>query len=97
MALSSARNIVKSPITLGLTKHQSSKLRNMIYKFNIQYLFSDTLRTFSLGVQLKQKKTLTPKNGQNIVLVDGVRTPFLMSGTDYSKLMPHELAQQALR
>lgn len=78
MALSSARNIVKSPITLGLTKHQN------------------TLRTFSLGVQLKQKKTLTPKNGQNIVLVDGVRTPFLMSGTDYSKLMPHELAQQAL-
>lgn len=36
------------------------------------------------------------KTGKNIVLVDGVRTPFLMSGTDYSKLMPHELARQAL-
>ncbi|XP_011307773.1 trifunctional enzyme subunit beta, mitochondrial [Fopius arisanus] len=33
---------------------------------------------------------------KNIVYVDGVRTPFLMSGTDYTKLMPHELATQAL-
>ncbi|KAL5288191.1 HADHB.2 family protein [Megaselia abdita] len=31
-----------------------------------------------------------------MVLVDGVRTPFLMSGTTYNKLMPHELARQAL-
>lgn len=46
---------------------------------------------------MQQKKTLTPKVGQNIVLLDGVRTPFLMSGTDYSKLMPHELAKQSLR
>ncbi|XP_056632668.1 trifunctional enzyme subunit beta, mitochondrial [Diorhabda sublineata] len=53
-------------------------------------------RFFSLGVYNNQKKTLTPKNGQNIVLVDGVRTPFLLSGTDYAKLMPHELAKQAL-
>lgn len=57
----------------------------------------DLLRTFSTGTQVHQKKTLTPKVGQNIVLVDGVRTPFLMSGTDYSKLMPHELAKQSLR
>ncbi|XP_063994598.1 trifunctional enzyme subunit beta, mitochondrial [Diachasmimorpha longicaudata] len=34
--------------------------------------------------------------GKNIVYVDGVRTPFLMSGTDYGKLMPHELAAHAL-
>lgn len=53
-------------------------------------------RSFSVGVDNKQKKTLTPKSGQNIVLVDGVRTPFLLSGTDYAKLMPHELAKQAL-
>jgi acetyl-CoA acyltransferase len=30
------------------------------------------------------------------ILVDAVRTPFLMSGTDYSKLMPHELARHSL-
>jgi acetyl-CoA acyltransferase len=28
--------------------------------------------------------------------VDGVRSPFLMSGTQYSKLMPHELARHSL-
>lgn len=36
------------------------------------------------------------KTGKNIVFVDGVRTPFLLSGTDYAPLMPHELAKEAL-
>lgn len=36
------------------------------------------------------------KTGKNIVFVDGVRTPFLLSGTDYASLMPHELAKEAL-
>ncbi|XP_060519292.1 trifunctional enzyme subunit beta, mitochondrial [Cylas formicarius] len=58
--------------------------------------FSHPLRTFMLGAQLKEKKTLKSP-GQNIVLVDGVRTPFLLAGTDYSKLMPHDLAKMALR
>lgn len=57
---------------------------------------SGSVRAFSVGSQLSAKKTLKPI-GENIVLVDGVRTPFLMSGTDYSKLMPHELAKVALR
>ncbi|XP_046416156.1 trifunctional enzyme subunit beta, mitochondrial [Neodiprion fabricii] len=34
--------------------------------------------------------------GKNIVYIDGVRTPFLLSGTQYSKLMPHDLARHAL-
>ncbi|KAL1115345.1 hypothetical protein AAG570_007375, partial [Ranatra chinensis] len=42
------------------------------------------------------RKTLKDKTGKNIVLVDGVRTPFLMSGTDYANLMPHQLARHAL-
>ncbi|CAG9859487.1 unnamed protein product [Phyllotreta striolata] len=54
------------------------------------------VRSISLSTQQHQKKSLAPKNGQNIVLVDGVRTPFLMSGTDYAKLMPYELAKEAL-
>lgn len=45
---------------------------------------------------LAQKKQLKTKSAQNIVLVDGVRTPFLISGTQYSKLMPHELARHSL-
>jgi len=34
---------------------------------------------------------------QNIVLVDAVRTPFLMSGTGFNDMMPHDLARVALR
>merc|ERR1719219_1263830 len=33
---------------------------------------------------------------KNMVLVDGVRTPFLMSSTDYKSLMPHDLQRMAL-
>lgn len=32
----------------------------------------------------------------NIVLVDGVRTPFLMAYTSYKNMMPHELGREAL-
>ncbi|KAI5617043.1 trifunctional enzyme subunit beta, mitochondrial [Silurus asotus] len=44
----------------------------------------------------KSKKTLAKPGVKNIVLVDGVRTPFLLSGTTYSDLMPHDLARGAL-
>ncbi len=33
---------------------------------------------------------------KNIVLIDGVRTPFLQSFTDYKKLWPHDLQRAAL-
>jgi hypothetical protein len=35
--------------------------------------------------------------GKNIVLVDGVRTPFLTSGSDYKDMMPHDLQREALK
>ncbi|KAK9892260.1 hypothetical protein WA026_019061 [Henosepilachna vigintioctopunctata] len=54
------------------------------------------LRSFSVAPQLHAKKSLPDKTGKNIVLVDGVRTPFLLSGTDYSKLMAYDLAKEAL-
>ncbi|KAF7694422.1 trifunctional enzyme subunit beta, mitochondrial [Silurus meridionalis] len=50
----------------------------------------------SLQAQAKSKKTLAKPGVKNIVLVDGVRTPFLLSGTTYSDLMPHDLARGAL-
>lgn len=53
-------------------------------------------RSLSTSITLHKKNTVSDKTGKNIVLVDGVRTPFLMSGTDYSKLMPHELARHSL-
>ncbi|XP_001987026.2 trifunctional enzyme subunit beta, mitochondrial [Drosophila grimshawi] len=49
--------------------------------------------------QLSAQVAAQPKRNaadQNIVLVDGVRSPFLTSGTAYSKLMPHELARHSL-
>ncbi|XP_042634209.1 LOW QUALITY PROTEIN: trifunctional enzyme subunit beta, mitochondrial-like [Cyprinus carpio] len=50
-----------------------------------------------LQAQAKSKKTLAKLGVKNIVLVDGVRTPFLQSGTIYSDLMPHDLARAALQ
>ncbi|KAL3314708.1 hypothetical protein Ciccas_006668 [Cichlidogyrus casuarinus] len=37
------------------------------------------------------------KPAKDVVLIDGVRTPFLMSDSEYKKLMPHDLARYALR
>ncbi|GLH06044.1 Putative 3-ketoacyl-coa thiolase [Gryllus bimaculatus] len=48
------------------------------------------------NVQKYPRKTVQDRTGKNIVFVDAVRTPFLMSGTQYAKLMPHELARHAL-
>uniref|UniRef100_A0A146M791 acetyl-CoA C-acyltransferase n=1 Tax=Lygus hesperus TaxID=30085 RepID=A0A146M791_LYGHE len=42
------------------------------------------------------RKTVPDRTGKNIVFVDGVRTPFLTSGSDYQRLMPHQLASHAL-
>nr|ACM08881.1 Trifunctional enzyme subunit beta, mitochondrial precursor [Salmo salar] len=48
-------------------------------------------------VQTKSKKTLARPGVKNVVLVEGVRTPFLLSGTTYADLMPHDLARAALQ
>eukprot|EP00058_Branchiostoma_floridae_P024133 XP_002609623.1 hypothetical protein BRAFLDRAFT_115071 [Branchiostoma floridae] len=44
----------------------------------------------------KTKKTLAKQGVRNIVLVEGVRTPFLQAGTTYANMMPHDLQRQAL-
>uniref|UniRef100_V5GJ49 acetyl-CoA C-acyltransferase n=1 Tax=Anoplophora glabripennis TaxID=217634 RepID=V5GJ49_ANOGL len=80
MASYIAKSIVKGPVVASVINGQQL----------------NSIRAFSLGVQNNQKKTLAPKSGESVVLLDGVRTPFLMSGTDYNKLMPHELAKHAL-
>ncbi|XP_018026090.1 trifunctional enzyme subunit beta, mitochondrial [Hyalella azteca] len=60
------------------------------------------IRTLSVSAAqnapaVKSKKSLAKQGLKNIVLVDGVRTPFLMSGTAYQKLMPHDLVRHALK
>ncbi|KAF7235854.1 Trifunctional enzyme subunit beta, mitochondrial [Varanus komodoensis] len=49
------------------------------------------------AAQPKSKKTLAKNGVRNIVVVDGVRIPFLQSGTSYADLMPHDLARAALK
>ena len=49
-----------------------------------------------LQMATRALSTSRPADGKNLVLVDGVRTPFLMSGTDYKNLMPHDLQRYAL-
>uniref|UniRef100_UPI00358EDD94 trifunctional enzyme subunit beta, mitochondrial n=1 Tax=Myxine glutinosa TaxID=7769 RepID=UPI00358EDD94 len=61
-----------------------------------------TSRSFSVSCNLNsaaltKKKSLMKPGVKNIVLVDGVRTPFLMSGTTYADLMPHDLGRAALQ
>jgi acetyl-CoA acyltransferase len=76
---------------------------NYTPKFKVQVTGSQSLTDFYFSVVralstsslLSQKKEFKSKV-PSVVLVDGVRTPFLMSGTDYSKLMPHELARHSL-
>ncbi|XP_075771854.1 trifunctional enzyme subunit beta, mitochondrial isoform X1 [Pelodiscus sinensis] len=48
-------------------------------------------------VQPKSKKTLAKNGVKNIVVVDGVRIPFLQSGTSYADLMPHDLGRASLQ
>jgi acetyl-CoA acyltransferase len=43
-----------------------------------------------------QAKQANNAGAKNLVLVDGVRTPFLMAGTDYKSLMPHDLQRYAM-
>uniref|UniRef100_A0A224XPC0 acetyl-CoA C-acyltransferase n=1 Tax=Panstrongylus lignarius TaxID=156445 RepID=A0A224XPC0_9HEMI len=75
---------------------------NSAVKFGKPLIFSSsnllsTARCITTGsVLYSPRKTVKDRTGKNIVFVDGVRSPFLMSGTDYAKLMPHELARHAL-
>ncbi|XP_005185118.1 trifunctional enzyme subunit beta, mitochondrial [Musca domestica] len=54
------------------------------------------LWAISAARSMSTPSSTSPNGRQNIVLVDGVRSPFLLSGTNYSKLMPHELARHSL-
>ncbi|PSN46800.1 Trifunctional enzyme subunit beta [Blattella germanica] len=70
------------------------KLRNNINYSQFSY---ETIRCLSAtNSSWAPRKTVADKTGKNIVFVDAVRTPFLLSGTDYSKLMPHDLARHSL-
>ena len=63
------------------------------------FSFSTTLTLTMLGVQsVRCFGSLSRAGGtlHNVVLVDGVRTPFQLSGTGYKDLMAYELGRIAL-
>uniref|UniRef100_A0A4W5PU92 Trifunctional enzyme subunit beta, mitochondrial n=1 Tax=Hucho hucho TaxID=62062 RepID=A0A4W5PU92_9TELE len=71
--------------------HALRSCPELVTSHTIYYIF------FVCPVQTKSKKTLAKPGVKNIVLVEGVRTPFLLSGTTYADLMPHDLARAALQ
>ncbi|XP_041109348.1 trifunctional enzyme subunit beta, mitochondrial-like [Polyodon spathula] len=83
----------------------ASMLAHTIRKCPVNSFWAANLTARSLSstsqlqaqVQLKTKKTLSKTGVKNVVLVEGVRTPFLLSGTSYSDLMPHDLARAAFQ
>ncbi|KAM3674866.1 trifunctional enzyme subunit beta, mitochondrial isoform 1-T3 [Ammospiza maritima maritima] len=52
---------------------------------------------FQSAAQPKTKQSLGKSGVKNVVVVEGVRIPFLQSGTTYADLMPHDLARAALQ
>ena len=65
----------------------------MLTVFRTKMLMVGLSRSFS---SVPNARVGTERNGKDIVLVDGVRTPFLLSGTDYNSLMSYELMWMAL-
>ncbi|XP_057165118.1 trifunctional enzyme subunit beta, mitochondrial isoform X2 [Ursus arctos] len=65
-------------------------------QFSVRPLSCSSQLRAAPAAQTKSKKTLAKPNMRNIVVVDGVRIPFLQSGTSYKDLMPHDLARAAL-
>lgn len=66
---------------------------------NVRYFTASSVWNAAGAAQTsstKSKKTLAKQNVRNVVLVEGVRTPFLLSGTEYKDLMPHNLATKSL-
>ena len=45
---------------------------------------------------IQARQFASQAGGKNLVLIDGVRTPFLQSRTQYKNLMPHDLQRAAL-
>ncbi|KAJ3612498.1 hypothetical protein NHX12_020773 [Muraenolepis orangiensis] len=75
----------------------ASMLRNTMRCSPISPAWAVQCAQLQVHIQTKSKKSLSRPGVKNIVLVEGVRTPFLLSGTTYSDMMPHDLARAALQ
>ncbi|RLU24604.1 hypothetical protein DMN91_002693 [Ooceraea biroi] len=58
--------------------------------------YVDILSRYSAISINKAYSTKSNPGSQNIVFIDGVRTPFLQSGTQYKNLLAYDLARHSL-
>ncbi|KAF7391407.1 hypothetical protein HZH66_009887 [Vespula vulgaris] len=88
---------------------QTSSTKSVSFKIMMKIYLINSLRLLTLmyatgvicprpwGVQInKNYATKYDQTSKNIVFVDGVRTPFLQSGTQYKNLMSYDLARHSL-
>lgn len=77
--------------------HFLTKIPKVCFKINGSNLrFLAVAAAKTAPIKTEAPKVQRKGHGKNIVLVDGVRTPFLISGTDYKDLMSCDLARAAL-
>uniref|UniRef100_A0A8C9LPZ3 Trifunctional enzyme subunit beta, mitochondrial n=1 Tax=Piliocolobus tephrosceles TaxID=591936 RepID=A0A8C9LPZ3_9PRIM len=62
----------------------------------LTYTFKNLLTASKWALRFSIRPLSSKPNMRNVVVVDGVRTPFLLSGTSYKDLMPHDLARATL-
>jgi len=71
-------------------------MNNLSRAWSASYSQASLLAARGLSTSSSRQAQAINVGPKNLVLVDGVRTPFLMSGTDYKSLMPHDLQRYAL-
>jgi len=74
-------------------------LFNILYQYKyifFSYCLAEAFIRYS-GISInKTYSTKSDNVSKNIVFVDGVRTPFLQSGTSYKNLLAYDLARHSL-
>ncbi|KAL8581461.1 hypothetical protein ACOMHN_004346 [Nucella lapillus] len=79
----------------ALVCRRVSLARSGFHRDSVRCISSSSVH--NANSQPAAKKSLAKANVRNVVLVEGVRTPFLLSGTSYKNLMPHDLARTAMQ
>lgn len=73
-----------------------TSLRTSDFHSTPRSIFNVSKVSASTTTQDAKTRSLGKPGVKNVVLVEGVRTPFLQSGSDYKDVMAHDLARTAL-
>lgn len=74
----------------------SSLMKNIFSPVELNKMRNLHVSARYLATAAPGKKSLAKPGVKDILFIDAVRTPFLLSGSDYAKLMPHDLSRYAL-